>query len=143
MLISQISVFVENKSGKLSKITGLLSDAKIDIRALSIADTTDFGILRIIVNDPEKAEKVLKENGLTVNKTKVIAVELDDKPGSLHRVLQTLSDSGIGVEYAYAFITRKNDNAYVILRVEESLSAIEILKKAGIKLLQASEVYSI
>lgn len=143
MLIDQISVFVENKSGRLSDITGVLSRENIDIRAFSIADTTNFGILRLIVNDPEKAEKALKESGLTVSRTQVIAVRIGDKPGSLHSVLQVLKSDGISVEYAYAFITRRHDDAYVILRVEDNEKAVKVLKANGVPILPASEVYTI
>ena len=143
MLIKQISVFIENKPGRLAEITGVLSKAGIDIRAFSIADTTDFGILRLIVNDPEKALITLKENMMTVSVTKVIAVKLQDKPGALNSVLHTLFDKGISVEYAYAFITRAKDDAYVILRVENNEEAIKILEDAGISILNPSEVYSI
>lgn len=143
MLIDQISVFVENKSGRLSDITGILKEESIDIRALSIADTTNFGILRLIVDNPEKAEAALKRGGLTVSRTQVVAVCLSDTPGSLNRVFELLKDQGISVEYAYAFITRKDDAAYVILRVEDNDKAIEVLSKNGVALLPASEVYAI
>ncbi len=143
MLIDQISVFVENKSGRLSDITGILKDESIDIRALSIADTTNFGILRLIVDNPEKAEAALKRGGLTVTRTQVVAVCLSDTPGSLNKVFELLKDQGISVEYAYAFITRKDDAAYVILRVEDNDKAVEVLRKNGVALLPASEVYAI
>lgn len=143
MIISQISVFIENKSGKLRRITEILAKANIDIRALSIADTTDFGILRLIVSDPVKAETILRAEGMTVKDTRVIGVALDDKPGSLHHVLEILSGAGIGVEYAYAFITRKSSDAYVIFRVEDIDGAIKLLTGKGMRLLRAEEVYSI
>ena len=143
MLIDQISVFVENKSGRLSQITGVLSGEKIDIRALSIADTTNFGILRLIVSDPVRAEQALKKNGFTVSRTQVIAVRISDHPGSLHHVLEALQKNDISVEYAYAFITRKHDDAYVILRVEDNARAIDILRESGVELLRAEEVYTI
>ena len=143
MLISQISVFVENKPGRLSEITGYLAEAGIDIRAFSIADTTDFGILRLIVSDPEKAAAVLKDNGITVSKTQVVAVKIHDTPGALHDILVTLHKAGISVEYAYAFITRSRDDAYVILRIENLQEAIEILQKAGVPFLMAAEAYAL
>jgi len=143
MTIHQISVFVENKSGRLSEITGALAGADIDIRALSIADTTDFGILRLIVSDPDKALATLKAAGLTVSRTEVIAVCLEDKAGALHRVLEALNRADIAVEYAYAFLTRKSGSAYVILRVEDNAQAAGALKANGITLLQAGEVYGI
>jgi len=143
MLISQISIFVENKSGRLCEITGILSDAGVDIRALSIADTTNFGILRLIVSDPAKAEAALKAGGFTVNVTQVIGVHIEDKPGALHKVLQVLDGSGIGVEYAYAFITRTKDDAFVILRVEDNQKAINTLQANGVRLISVAEVSSL
>lgn len=143
MYIDQISVFIENRPGRLSAITKVLSDNSIDIRALSLADTTNFGILRIIVNDPECAEKVLKENGFTVSKTKVIAVQVDDTPGGLNSILERLNECAIGVEYAYAFITRNAGGAFVILRIQDNAKAADHLGAAGIKLLSPEEIYSI
>lgn len=143
MLIDQISIFVANQPGRLTEITSILANAGIDIRALSLADTTDFGILRLIVNDPVGAEEALKKHGLTVRKTKVIAAKLDDAPGALHRVLKILTNCGISVEYAYAFITRKNDDACVILRVEENEKAVQTLSANGINLLEAEQIYKI
>ncbi|MDR3207985.1 MAG: ACT domain-containing protein [Oscillospiraceae bacterium] len=143
MAIHQISVFVENKAGTLSEITGVLAGAGIEIRALSIADTTDFGILRLIVNEPDKALDRLRAAGLTVSRTEVIAVCLEDHTGALHGVLETLNQAGIAVEYAYAFITRKSDAAYVILRVEDNECASVALRKAGVGLLSAEDVYSL
>ncbi len=142
MYMQQVSVFVENKSGRLSEITGVLARENIDIRALSIADTTDFGILRLIVDDPERAVAVLKIEGYTVSKTNVLAISIDDKPGALHYVLNALYTSGIGLEYSYAFITRKA-GAYVILRVEDNERATQILRDAGVTLLSPSDVYDI
>ena len=142
-MLNQISVFVSNKSGRLKEVTGILAKNNIDIRALSIADTADFGILRLIVNNPAEAEKVLKENGLTVKITKVIGVSINDSIGSLHDVLGILFDEGISVEYLYAFITRKDSDAYVILRVEDNERAIEALSKKGKTFLTADEVASI
>ena len=143
MLISQISVFVENKPGRLSQITGYLAEAAIDIRAFSIADTTDFGILRLIVSDPEKATEVLRANNVTVSQTQVIAVKIADQPGALHDVLAMIHEAGISVEYAYAFITRRRDDAYVIFRIENIDGAIAALQKAGVPFLNAEEAYAL
>ena len=143
MAIHQISVFVENRKGKLAEVTGVMAGAGIDIRALSIADTTDFGILRMIVSDPEKALAALKEAGLTVTRTEVIAVCLEDEAGALHRVLMTLEQANVGVEYIYAFITRKSGAAYVILRVEDNEMAMAALRDGGVQLLEARDVYDI
>ncbi|MCL2031321.1 MAG: ACT domain-containing protein [Oscillospiraceae bacterium] len=141
MLIHQISVFVENRTGRLSDITGVLARNNIDIRALSIADTTDFGILRLIVNEPEKAVAALKGEGITVSKTEVVAVRLADEPGALHDILEALRERDIVVEYAYAFLTRKDADACVILRVEDNEKAVEALKTKGQTLLTGAELY--
>jgi len=141
MAIKQISVFVENRAGRLADIAGILADNKIDIRALSIADTTDYGILRLIVNNPESAVAELKKAGLTVSATEVLGVEVDDAPGGFARVVRVLSDKGISVEYAYAFITPEIGNAYVILRVENNLTAEEVLSDAGVKLISQKDIF--
>ena len=143
MVIHQISVFVENRHGRLSEILGVLADANIDLRAVSIADTTDFGILRMILTDPDRAIELFRQKGITASRTEVLAAELRDVPGSLHKVLLILGEAGISVEYVYAFITRKDQDAYVILRVEDNAQAAQVLTAAGIKLLNPGEVYGI
>ncbi|MCL2747220.1 MAG: ACT domain-containing protein [Oscillospiraceae bacterium] len=143
MPIRQISVFVENKSGKLAEVTGVLADAGIDIRALSIADTADYGILRLIVSKPEAALAALRAAGLTVSATEVLAVRLDDKPGALHRVLGALGKAHIAVAYIYAFLGRERVSAYVILRVEDNGQAASVLADSGAALLEEPEVYGI
>ena len=141
MAVKQISVFVENRAGRLADITGILADNKIDIRALSIADTTDYGILRLIVDNPDNAVSKLKKAGLTVSATEVLGVEVDDVPGGFARVVSVLSDKGISGEYAYAFITPELGSAYVILRVENNLTAEEVLSDAGIKLIEQNDIF--
>lgn len=141
MLIEQISVFVENKLGRLAEITDVLYKEGIDIRALSIADTRDFGILRLIVNNPAAAERALKADGATVSLTKVIGIGIPDEPGGLAHVMQALNSNKISVEYMYAFLSKTDDIAYVILRVEDNERAIEVLQEKGIKVLQKDEVY--
>ncbi len=143
MIIKQISVFVENKPGRLAEITKFLGDNKIDIRALSIADTTDFGILRLIVSDPEKTVSLLKSEKYTVSITHVISVAINDTPGSLADVIGVLYKDGISVEYAYAFITRTRDKAYVILRVEDNDKAIKILQDNNIELAKSEDIYNV
>ncbi len=143
MLIKQISIFVENKSGRLAEITKLLGSKNIDISALSIADTTDFGILRLIVNDPEKAEKSLKDEGFTVSCTEVIAIAIEDKPGGLAKVLDILSNNSIGIEYMYAFVGKDGAHALLILRVENPEKAVDTLQKAKIRTLSSKEVYGL
>jgi len=132
MIIRQISVFVENKPGRLAEITDIIAKNNINIRALSIADTTNFGILRIIVDDADQLEKILKENEITISVTGVISVCVEDRPGGLAKILKTLAAENIDIEYMYAFVSKKTaDKAYVIMRIEEELKAMEILKKAG------------
>lgn len=143
MKIRQISVFLENKSGRLAKVTQILGQNGINIRALSIADTTDFGILRLIVNDPDTAYKVLKESGFSVNSTEVIAVEIPDVPGGLADPLEYLRDSGINIEYLYAFLTRASKAALVVFRVEQIDEAIRVLQEKGIRILDGAEVYEL
>ena len=133
MTVKQISIFVENKPGQLRELTKLLEKDKIDIRALSIAETEDFGVLRIIVDDSYKTVCVLKEADYICSVTKVLAVEIPDRPGALVKVLDILGDSGINLEYTYAFITRKKNSAYMIFRVADNQKAIEVLNKNGVK----------
>jgi len=143
MKVEQISIFLENKSGRLAEVAAVLAGADINIRALSLADTTDFGILRLIVNDNEKAKKVLKEHGFTVGKTEVIAVEVSDRPGGLAEILNVMKDNGINVEYMYAFVQKSGGDAIIIFRFDELEKAIAALQKAGKKILSGEEIYSI
>ncbi len=141
MFIQQLSIFVENKPGRLSEVTKLLTENNIDIRALSIADTRDFGIMRLIVNNPPKAEKALKDAGCTVSLTNVIAIGIEDKPGGLSQAMEILYANNISVEYMYAFVSRTDSTAYVILRVENNERAVTALKENNIKILESSEIY--
>ncbi|NMP38295.1 MAG: ACT domain-containing protein [Clostridiales bacterium] len=142
MYIKQISIFVENKPGRLADITGILADNKIDIRALSIADTTDYGILRLIVNDPDTALEKLKAAGITSSITNVLAIGIPDEAGAFSDAIRTLSAKGINVEYAYAFITPEAGAAYVIIRVEDNDAAAEALKGTSIKLIGQQEIFN-
>jgi len=141
MKVEQISIFIENKSGRLAEITRILGDAGINIRALSLADTSDFGILRLIVNDREKAKTVLKEHGFTVSKTEVVAVEVPDRPGGLATILQTLDSQAINVEYMYAFVERCGENAVIIFRFDETEKAIKALLDKGFAILEGERLY--
>jgi hypothetical protein len=143
MVIEQVSVFVENRKGALKNILDILADASVDIRAISIADTTDFGILRMIVSDPDKALRLLKEAGATASMTEVTGCKLKDEPGALRNVLAILCERDISVEYVYAFVTRRSEDAYVILRVEDNVLAQEILQKAGYGIIEPDEIYSL
>ena len=142
MKAEQISVFIENKSGRLAEVTRILGEAGVNIRALSLADTSDFGILRLIVNDRERAKTVLRENGFTVSKTEVVAVEVADTPGGLYRILNRLDSEGINVEYMYAFVERLSENAVIIFRFDETDKAIKALLDAGFNVLEGEKLYS-
>ena len=143
MLVKQISVFVENTRGRLAKVTRILADNNINIRALSIADTTDFGILRLIVKDPEKAEQVLKENGITVKATDVIVIAINDTPGGLAGALSVLAANSIGVEYMYTFVGGDANVVYDILRTDNVQKAEDMLIQNGIKVVPAKDVYEL
>ncbi len=142
MKVEQISIFIENKSGRLAEITRILGDVGINIRALSLADTSDFGILRLIVNDGAKANSVLKENGFTVSMTEVVAVEVPDRPGGLSAILQVLDREAINVEYMYAFVERCGGNAVIIFRFDETDKAIAALQTHNFNMLEGSRLYS-
>ena len=142
MKAEQISIFIENKSGRLAEITRILGDAGINIRALSLVDTSDFGILRLIVNDTEKAKQILKDKGFTVNKTEVVAVEVPDTPGGLANILQSLDTDSINVEYMYAFVERSGGNAVIIFRFDETDKAITSLTRNGFSVLRGERLYS-
>jgi len=140
MLIKQLSVFLENKEGRLAEVTRILAEAGVDINALVISDTTDFGILRLIVKDSEKAYEVLKKNQFTVSFTNVVVISMSDFPGSLSKVLEVLDKDGIGIEYMYAFLGRKIGQAPAVLRVEDTERAIKLLEENNIKLLSESDL---
>lgn len=141
MFVKQLSVFVENKSGRLAEITAIMAKASIDIRALSIADTTDFGILRLVVDKPADAEKILKEAGLTVSLTDVIAVGIPDKPGGFANAMKVLATENIGIEYMYAFVSRDTERAYLIMRVLDNNTAASVLSQNGYELLSEENLY--
>ncbi|HWI54122.1 MAG TPA: ACT domain-containing protein [Desulfobacteria bacterium] len=143
MKVQQISVFLENKSGRLAQLTQTLGEAGINIRALSIADTSDFGILRLIVNKPEEAHRVLREAGFTVSTTDVIAVEVKDEPGGLGSVLNLLDASGINIEYLYAFLEKSSNDALVVFRVEQLDEAVELLTKNNVNIIDGASVYKL
>ncbi|MGD0566694.1 MAG: ACT domain-containing protein [Candidatus Goldiibacteriota bacterium] len=141
MKIVQLSVFLENKEGRLADIIGTLSAAGINIRALSLADTQNFGVLRMIVDTPEKAIEALKKSGTIVKTTDIIAVEVEDSPGGLHKVLKVFKDSAVNIEYMYAFVEKNNNNAVMVFRVDNPDEALKKLK--GVKILKADDVYKI
>jgi hypothetical protein len=143
MRAEQISVFLENKTGRLAEVTAILSEANVNIRALALADTSDFGVLRLIVNDNAKAVTALKSQGFTVGMTDVAAVEVEDKPGGLHRILDILNKAGINVEYMYAVVTQSGDNAIMIFRFDNIDEAFKLLEENNIKVINGSKVYTL
>ncbi len=140
MAIKQISVFAENKKGTAFGALDILADAGIDLRALSIAETTEYGILRFIVADVEKASDLLKNSGTIVTVTNVLAVQMPDAPGGLARILGILADAGINIEYLYAFVATIKEHACVVLRVQDNEEAESVLVKNGMVLLTDEDI---
>jgi hypothetical protein len=140
-MAKQLSVFLENKAGRLARVTRVLGEAGINIRALSIADTSDFGILRIIVNDPQKAYTILKDAGFTVSETEVIAVRVQDTPGGLAAVLEQMSNASLNIEYMYAFLGTSENDALVIFKIEDNKKARVAFKENGIQVIEEQELY--
>ena len=133
MQIKQLSIFVENKAGRLAEITAVLAEANVDIRAISIADTSDFGILRLIVDHPDEAVEALKKAGMTVSLTSVIAIGIHDRPGEFAKAMRILADEHIAIEY--------KGKAFVILRVDDDQRAVSVLQDSGITILTAEEIH--
>ena len=142
MRAQQISIFLENKTGRLAEVTGILAEAGVNIRALALADTSDFGVLRLIVDDNQKAEAALKQGGFTVSKTNVVAVEVSDRPGGLHHILDLLHREGINVEYMYAFVQQSGDNAVMIFRFDHTDAAIHTLEADGLTVINGNRLYT-
>ncbi len=140
MLINQISVFMENRPGRLAEITSVLAENNVDMRAINIADTTDFGILRMIVDDPSKAERVLRENNMTASVTDVIAVSIDDTVGAFGKVISVLKEENISIEYIYSFIGEKSSKAVIVLKTNDNALSVDLLTKKGIKVLSAADL---
>ena len=138
----QISIFLENKTGRLAEVTRILADANINIRALSLADTSDFGILRLIVNDNNKAKEELRKAGFTVAKTDVVAVEVSDQPGGLHHILRILQKSNVNVEYMYAFVQQSGADAVLIFRFDNLGEALRILKDNSVRIIKGEKLYT-
>ena len=143
MLIQQISVFIENQPGKLSEVTDILAQSNVDITALTLADTSDFGILRLIVDKPDVAQMALKESGFIVKSTEVLAVAMDDQPGGLSSILHTVSSVGISVEYMYAFVGKTDGKAVVVMRVDSLDLATAALKKDPNASVTARDIYNL
>jgi len=143
MKAKQISVFLENKRGRLAEVTQRLAENRINIRALYLAETVDFGVLRLVVNDPDRARQVLSEANFTAAEAEVVAVELADRSGSLAQLIGPLAEAGINIEYLYAFVGKSGENAIIIFRFDDADRAIALLTKLGFRLLEAEEVYSL
>lgn len=140
MKLKQISVFLENRKGRLWKALNILSNANINIRALSIADTSEFGILRMIVSETHQAKKILEESNFVVKVNDVIAVGVSDQPGGLERVLEVLNKMDVNVEYLYAFVDKKGEKAVVVIRTEDIDAGLKALKTGGITVLTEEEI---
>ena len=143
MKVNQLSVFIENKSGRLADVTASLAKAQVNIRALSVADAADYGLLRLIVDNPEKAKNHLTNDGFTVASTEVLAMEIPDKPGGLANIIGILAGANINIEYMYAFVGKSGENAIVIFRIERTDDAIEILQKNKVHILTGDELHSL
>ncbi|MDX9746853.1 MAG: ACT domain-containing protein [Syntrophales bacterium] len=143
MKVEQISIFLENKPGGLENVTRILKNANINIRTLAVADTSDFGIVRLIVDHVADANRVLKENGYTVSRTNMVAVEVPDQPGGLHGILEVLALAGINIEYMYAFVERSGENAVMLFRLDNPDAAIQVLLKNNKTVLPGEKLYSL
>jgi hypothetical protein len=143
MYTKQVSVFLENKKGRLAEVTKLLRDEGINVRALVLADGADFGVLRLIVDDRQRCLAVLKAQGLAAQETDVIAVEMEDKPGSLYRIVDILDREDINIEYAYATLEKKGSSAVVILKIDDAARAVETLKRSGIAVMSEDVIQSL
>jgi hypothetical protein len=142
MIIKQLSVFLENRTGRLTELTGILAENDINISAFSIADTTDYGILRMIVGRPDAAADVLRKNGFTVRITDVVGMIVPHRPGGLHKALQIISDNGIAIDYMYAFASG-DCKATVVIRADSLDRIIDVLQEHKLELLQAGDVYQL
>ncbi len=142
MQAQQISIFLENKAGRLSEVTKILADAGVNIRALALADTSDFGVLRLIVDDNAKAEDALKKGGFTVKKTPVVAALVNDRPGGLYGILDLLTKAGVNVEYMYAFVAQSGNNAIMIFRFDKIDEAVALLSGNGVEIIDGNRLYT-
>jgi hypothetical protein len=143
MTAIQISVFLENKSGRLAQVLRALGAAGVNIRALSLAETIDYGVLRLIVDKPHEARQKLGEAGFTVTETEVIAVEMPDRPGGLAGIVDLVTERGLNIEYLYAFVGRRGENAIVVFRIDEVAAALAAIQGGGARILSADELAAI
>lgn len=143
MRVKQLSVFLENQAGRIAEVTSVLAEANVNIKALSIADTSDFGVLRMIVDKTDDALKALNAKGLTVGQTDVLAIEVEDKPGGLHHILNLLRQKDINVEYMYAFVQQSAQNAVMIFRFDHLDEAVKVLAANGINVLDGTKLFTL
>ncbi len=141
--VKQISIFLENKCGRLVNVTNILSKYKINIRALTIADTSDFGILRVIVDQPDKACKILRGEGFMASLTDIVAVEVPDHVGGLADVLKYLEDENVNIEYLYSFVEKPGQDALIFMRLEDTEKALQVLKEKNVKTIDGERIYSL
>jgi len=142
MLIKQLSIFIPNKKGSLSELTDILIAHNIDIRAIAVFDTAEFGILRIVVDDPDSALDILNREGVVAKVSKVIAVEPEDRPGSLNQIFTILKNADINIDYVYSFIMRKKEMPYIVIKADQQEKAVEELTAHGINVINKEEIYS-
>jgi hypothetical protein len=140
MLMKQISIFLPNQNGYLAKVTKVLLDHEIDVRAIVAFDTAEYGILRAIVTEPDLALELLKEDGFVAKISKVIVVEPEDRTGSLHQMFATLADNNLNIDYTYSFVMKKGQMPYFVLKVDELEKAAEILAKTGVRVINHKEI---
>ena len=143
MKLTQISLFLENRKGRLADVCSVLGKNKVNIRALTIAETDEFGVLRMVVDQPDKALATLRSNGFVASVTHIVAVEVDDRPGGLAAVLRVLTDAGLNIEYMYGFVEKKTDRALMVFRFDDPDRALEILRTNGINVVGQAEVQSL
>lgn len=138
MKVKQLAVFIQNRAGRVSEVTGLLGDSGVNIRGFSVADTADYGILRLVVDDPDRAHDILKGEGFTVREDEVICVHLPDEPGSLANVLKIVSDAGVNIEYIYSLVS-----TYVVLNVDDADRALQLLEGKPVELVSQEDVVKV
>ena len=142
MAILQLSIFVENRPGRMAEVTEALATSGVDVRALTLADTSDFGLLRLIVTKPDVAVEALQQNGIMVRLSEVLAIAVSDKPGEFAQAVRILADAQVNIEYLYAFLSRKDGDAVIIMRVDDPEKGAGALSQNGIRLLGENEVYN-
>ncbi len=140
MTTQQLSIFLENKPGQLVRVTQTLKEAQIDIRAMSLADTKDFGIVRMIVSETDKAQEVMRENGFMSTITKVMCIAMDDHPGGLSKITELMAQADVNIDYLYACITEIGKNAYIVMHVDKEATAEKVLQEAGIKMVSTADI---